>query len=66
MKSVIHVINRGKEISCNICGCLFSYEKGDIEYKEEYVYVSVDQRFTAYVTCPLCDSEVEILQSNKE
>ena len=62
---VIHVIDSEKEIICNTCKCLFSYEKEDIEYKEEYSYVSVDQRFTKYVTCPLCDSEVVIFQ-NKE
>lgn len=45
---MIEIIKPGtkEKISCKSCGCLFSYEKEDIEIK--------------YITCPQCNEKIEL------
>ena len=65
---MIEIIKRGtkKTCTCDNCGCFFSYEKEDIEYKNHakplwgarIVYSTTD-----FIKCPQCDTEIILRQT---
>ncbi len=64
------IIKRGTKqtMTCEKCGCYFSYDEEDIETKSEYDkydplanFYSMDH--PKYIECPQCCSEIYIQQS---
>jgi DNA-directed RNA polymerase subunit RPC12/RpoP len=48
-----------EKISCKSCGCLFSYEKEDIEIGHPHnLYPLVTE--IKYITCPQCNEKIEL------
>ncbi len=59
---MITIIKRGPKevVTCKNCGCLFSYEKTDIVYKDLDNYKACE----CCVVCPQCNQDV-VLSRNK-
>ena len=55
------IIKKGTReiITCNTCGCKFSYEKEDIKNADIDNYKGWEE----YVMCPQCECEVVIRQT---
>lgn len=51
---MIHVIQHGnkKRIVCSICGCIFTYQREDMERKQTGA-----NEFDSFVRCPDCGEE---------
>lgn len=64
---MIKVIKKGtkKEQECEKCGCVFSYDDGDVTeirgYSSEIVLLS---RYKKYIKCPQCNHMI-ILEASK-
>lgn len=56
---MIKIIEHGtiKKARCNNCGCLFSYEKEDIQHKHSYTFNGWSYD---YVICPQCKKEIQL------
>lgn len=55
-----HIIKPGTKLTatCHECGCVFSYEKEDIDcevYRNEV---------WKWITCPQCNAKIEIIGNN--
>ena len=57
---MIKIIEHGtiEKKRCENCGCLFSYEKGDIEYNN--THCDVGEFGYKYVICPQCKAEIKL------
>lgn len=62
---MIKIIKPGnkKKINCNACGCLFSYEKEDVEYGDIFRISPITTK-GMYVTCPQCKEKI-VLEATK-
>lgn len=59
---MIKIIKPGTitELRCYKCGCLFSYEKEDIEIKKRiHQTLSLSTQYK-YITCPQCKKEITL------
>ena len=57
---MIKIITPGtrKIVNCNMCGCVFSYEKEDEQTDA--------RRYETYVTCPQCKDRVVLAQKGQK
>lgn len=67
----VEIINKASR-ECEVCGCLFSFDKEDIQKKSTYDIKRVsfhgtrkDFEHTLFIACPVC-GEVNILKTQKE
>lgn len=58
---MIKIIKPGtkKKINCESCGCLFSYEKEDIEIGNAHTLYPLATEIR-YITCPQCKEKIEL------
>ena len=49
--------NDPRQIRCNECGCLFTYDNEDIKRQRLHPLTTIDG---IYIFCPCCGSEVPI------
>ena len=58
---MIKIIKPGTitELRCYKCGCLFSYEKEDIEIKKANTSDPLSTQYK-YITCPQCKKEITL------
>lgn len=58
---MIKIIKPGTitELRCYKCGCLFSYEKEDIEIKKVNTSDPLSMQYK-YITCPQCKKEITL------
>lgn len=56
---MIEIIKPGtkKKINCNACGCLFSYEKEDVEYGDIFTISPITAK-GMYVSCQQCKEKI--------
>lgn len=56
---MIEIIKKGtiKKVRCKDCGCLFSYEKEDIQHKPSGGFNGCG---CDYVICPQCEKEIVV------
>lgn len=69
---MIKVIKKGTKqiMTCNKCGCVFSYEEEDIQHLErhgdEYKFVGGTKHgYKNYVICPQCNYDNVVSQSRE-
>lgn len=62
---MIEIIKQGTKnrVECNNCGALLSYTIEDIKKEEKYI-AQRDSYIQKYITCPQCNSKIE-LQSTR-
>lgn len=58
---MIEIIKPGtkEKISCKSCGCLFSYEKEDIEIGHPHNLYHLATEIK-YITCPQCNEKIKL------
>lgn len=59
---MIKIIKPGTitELRCYKCGCLFSYEKEDIEIGHPHNLHPLVATESKYITCPQCNEKIEL------
>lgn len=59
VKEMIKIIEHGtiEKKRCEKCGCLFSYEKEDVEYNTHCDFGEFSYK---YVICPQCKEEIQL------
>lgn len=54
---MVEILKRGtkKTETCEVCGCVFTYEQEDISFEESPYHGGGDYK---YINCPQCDNKI--------